>query len=838
MDWDGLKLLAAKRIKELKLSGEYIERVKYELSEIDKQGANQYWTEVYESKKVWKTNPGGLVFPWLLGMVNIDPIKEGIKHKIMYQTDMPDIDTDFIPQARAIVKEYAKKEYKYVCDVGNWNTFKPKSALIDVARAYKGVEFSKEVIKVTTMLPDEFDEYTWANHEKFFEDSKSTDEKIRDEAIAEISNFKLFYDFRNKNEENKKICDIAFRIVGKIKSQGTHAGGVIIADRPIENIIPLSKPSVDGGNWVSQWTEGKSTQLSKFGLVKIDILGLKTMFYIWQAGNLIKKNLNIDINWNDMDPTEGIERAGYEIYSDGSKKVISFKDKDAIKASNDLKTESVFQIETPIQKSIIRDGGVKQFWDLVVYNALGRPGPIEMIPQWIKRRDDVTESWKKDVDPRITEILKSTYNVIVFQEQLSTMWIRLAGFTVPEAEAARKVISKKWADKLKKVEEQWMKGATKTLGELEAKRWWDQMVSFGRYAFNLAHSVAYSVITYRCLYLKTHFPAQWWSAVMTECHSDKLGNYISAARADGVQFGSLDIDNISREFTVVNGKVIPGLIFVKGVGDKASRALCDHMKNGKARDIDDVVKRFGKKKNIFERLIKLGAFDNIHPNRYGLWIYYIYKNCDKKTAKEVIDKIKKTSVWTEEKIIAERELRSKDFLKMNPKKKKIPKGILNWKPVEIELSRDEIINLFPDYTNRQKLDCEKELLGYYWSNPMILYVTNDFNIEYAKKRGDAKGIPLEVVIEDVIRKQSKKGSAYYIFKVFDGVNSADITVWSDVYHATDKIIVKPGCGIKIYVDYNKERDNFKIHTNSQIIPLLKVGDSEKEVKEELEVALI
>jgi DNA polymerase-3 subunit alpha len=162
--------------------------------------------------------------------------------------------------ARATIKEHAAKKYGHVCSVGNWITYKPKSAMQDVARALGGD--LKEVIQLTTKLPTEFDDLTLEDHKRLLIDAQDEkDEEKRRQAKIDLDKFKLFYEFQDKNP---RIVDVAFKLVGKIRAQGTHAGGIIIADRPIDDLIPLS---FIGGDWVSQWTEGKATQLSKFGLV-------------------------------------------------------------------------------------------------------------------------------------------------------------------------------------------------------------------------------------------------------------------------------------------------------------------------------------------------------------------------------------------------------------------------------------------------------------------------------------------------------------------------------------------------------------------------------------------
>lgn len=813
MIWDELVQIAATRLLDLHLSDVYIQRLHKEIAEINKQGANEMWVEYYTKGYRWDSNPLGLVLPWLLGMTSIDPVEAKIEPIVKYETDFPDIDTDFPPWAREPVKQHAAEKYIHVCSVGNWLTYNPKLALTDVARTY-GANVD-EIMAITKQLPDEFDELNLTDHAKILTDLESDDVQVRADAHKEHARYALFYDYLQRDEMTQKVVSVAYQLIGKIKTQSTHAGGVIIADRPIEECVPLTLVS---GKWTSQWTEGKKTQLSKFGLVKFDILGVKTIGYINKACELIKKSHGIEIDWSEMDPhlhDDGIPIAGYATHPGGEREPILLNDPDALLMANQLRTESVFQIETPIQKDIIRNGKVRNFWDLVVYNALGRPGPMDEIPHYIENRDH-NKNWGDTLDQRIAATLRDTHGIICYQEQLTSMWIILGKFTVPEAEAARKVISKKWADKLAAVGDKWVRGAIQTLGEEEAKRLWDLMVSFGRYAFNKSHAVAYSIVTYRCLYLKAHYPAEWWAAVLSDCPDKKITDYMAAARKDGVEFDTIDVNNISRDFTVVNGRIVPGLTAIKGIGDKA----CEQMTSviGPFSDIDDVVAKVGKNKGTFERLIKLGAFDAMHPNRNGLWNWYQYKYAS--DSKPLRDEVNAKLKWSDHDIEVERERQRAEYRRLYPTKKKLPKSVDRWTPKMGPRypypTRDQVMQLYPDFEHVDKLKFEKEFLGYYWHSPLGLYHTKGYTAERAKVDGIIEG-----VVEGLTLKRSRKSnSVFYILHLNDGVETVDVVIWSDVYRATDRKVFLEGTGVKIHVQYNEDRRSFKIAGNTHIIPLV------------------
>lgn len=346
-----------------------------------------------------------------------------------------------------------------------------------------------------------------------------------------------------------------------------------------------------------------------------------------------------------------------------------------------------------------------------------------------------------------------------------------------------------------------------------------------------SHAVAYSIVTYRCLWLKTHFPAEWWAAVMTECQQYKLGIYMSAAKLEGVKFGFLDCDDLSTEYSVKDGKVIPGLGAIKGIGEKAASEFTKI--KGVFNSVDDFVSKCGKDKKVMERLIKLGAFDKLHPNRQGLWIWYQYKYCSGVDITALRRQIDSKLSWPEDKIQEQRERYAREFLASNPTKKKIPAKILNWKPKfghkHDVPTYDQVVSLFSDFTPAERLNIEKELLGYYWSSPLDLYVLEGYTINDAKIHG-----VMEVVIETVTERFAKKnGNRFFIMHVTDGLQTADVTIWNDVYLGTDKRIFNQGVGIRLSVDYSEERKNFKIQTGSHIIPLkLREGEFQLEQIEE------
>lgn len=815
--WDALITKAAQKCLQDNLGEEYINRLKFEIEEINKQGANSYWLRLYNSDKKFESNTNGLVLPFLLGITHVDPIKENIEHAIKFDPEFPDIDVDLLPMSRDHVKKYAEEKYgeDHVCNVGLWLTYKAKLAMQDAATVLG--HNRHEVIAALKELPEEFDNMDF------------------DQAYEEFEQIRGLY------ESKPEVVDLAYKMLGKIKSQGKHAGGLIISDVPIKEYIPLTLCGTDKNKqWTSAWTEGMAaSQLSKFGFVKFDLLGLLNISYIYNCKKLIKKNKNINIDFDDIDPLE--DRAGWVYYPDGTIDKILLNDPEALEKADKIKLESIFQFDTDFAKSIVEKGGVKTFNDLLIYTSLGRPGPLPMIDVYIKNRDDTSEGWKKSLHPKMLDILKETKGVLTFQEQLLRIWVEVCGFTMPEAEAAQKAVKKKRVAILNEIEPRVIEGAAPVLGEDVAKQLWDQMVSFGRYCFNKSHAVAYMIIAYRCLWLKTHFPAEWWAAVLSECPNTRTVQYMGAARAEGIPFGAINVNSLTTNFSVDGDKVTPGVMGIKGIGKAAADHLIAVSEEGAFKSLDDFVDRVGKNKTATERLVKLGGFDSFHKNRRALWMWYIYNYDTTTEAGKIRRKINACYLWPMEAVKDERARQTVEYLRMYPKRKKIPKKITDWVPSSarkgepdpydpqreltkeeekmaksLKLSFSEVIRLFPrNYSLKKILQFEKEYLGYYWNSPVDMFIHGSHTtIEHAKQTG-----LLECVIEESYVRQGARGD-YMILNVTDGINSARVNVWGSEILSNDEEVFNVGTGVKMKVNWQEKWRSFAVKRNSIVTPLM------------------
>lgn len=894
ISWEEIKAIAFENLQKRKCSKEYSDRYEFEIKEIEKQGAITYWTNLYRDGKNFTSNPNFLLFPWLLGMVPDDPIaartvpmlnsvrasvvaefnhKNGfVPPDLVKDPDQPDIDIDCLPEARDPIKDYAterygahiKDGYGAVCSVGTWQTYKFRSALIDVCAATGWLD-KQEILALTTNLPDDVDELKdggKSNCKGRVVDAKTGEEaecgnihnsfkcpncgSIDTEGTTIGKLLKEHADLHKFAKNHPKIVTYAVNLVGRVRNMGMHAGALIIADRTLYGNIPMARSSKKN-YWISMWTEGRNTQLSKFGYIKWDILGLKTLKYVFECCKLIEQNRGISFGknmsgWDDIDPSKG--RAGHFFDGEGEKRYIDLNDEHVMALANAQKTDGIFQFDTDLAKNTLQNG-VRNFEDLMLLNAMGHPGPMASIPEAVANRDDKHDKWKKKLHPLILEVLKDTYGVIVYQEQLQAIWQRVAGFTAPEAQEARKAVAKKWTHKLKPIREKWVLGASRVLGEKEAEQWWAKMETFGRYAFNRSHAVSYCLVAHRCLWLKAHFAPEFWAAVMSDCHPLKLVRYMGVARSEnwepteitycgsykpevrsqGVKFDTINIENLTANFTVTGDVVNQGLIGIKGLGETAAAVWTGQRE---FVGLDALVEEIGKDKTVFERFIKLGSFRQFkgYENARATWEYYRYKYCSGKEITKLRNEIKAKLLlvddWTEEKIQEERERQIKGYFEVYPNRRKVPTKFENWKPKPDD-TPEKVMALFEeDFELKKVLEFEKAYLGYYLHSPLDLYDTvGNCTIEDAKvafvKNGEAR---LEGVITEFNIAESKKGNPYGRVILSDGVQNTLVLIFGKQLMMQDEKVLEPGTGVQMYVEYDEMRNTFTLMRGEVIIKLL------------------
>lgn len=361
-----------------------------------------------------------------------------------------------------------------------------------------------------------------------------------------------------------------------------------------------------------------------------------------------------------------------------------------------------------------------------------------------------------------------------------------------------------------------------------------------------SHAVSYCLVALRCLWLKAHFAPEWWAAVMSDCHPDKLVRYMGIARAEGwrptditklgiavcdeetktVTFDTLNVNNLTSNFTVTGNVVNQGMIGIKGIGENAADQFEGRVE---FTDIDDFVeKKGGKKKAVLERFIKLGSFKYIegHKNSRALWMYYQYKYCSGKDITQLRNEIKEKLLekegWNEATINAERQRQITEYKKAYPNRRKIPEKFNNWKPKPDD-SRENIMALYKDdFSLEEVLAFEKEYLGYYLHSPLDLYdIQGNCTIEAGRSGG--KEIKLEVVITDIDFKETRNGKDYCRLQVSDGIQSALVFIWGSELQIQRAENLVVGSGVQMFVDYDNLRGTFTLCRHEIIVKLLPKG---------------
>ena len=571
-------------------SKEVEDRLEYELSVIKKMGFISYFLIVwdfihYAKQKGIPVGPGrgsaaGSLVSYLLGITNLDPLKYGLLFERFLNPDrlgMPDIDIDFCFERRGEVIEYVTKKYgkENVAQIITFGTMQAKAAVRDVGRVMD-VPYS-DVDRLAKLIPTELG-------------------ITIEEAIEKEPELKRLM---KEDKITRDILNTAKVLEGLNRHASVHAAGVVISDKPLTEYVPLFKTSDD------QITTGFSMDgIAKIGLLKMDFLGLRTLTVISQAVKIIKKTRGVDI---DIDKIPLDDAKTYELLS----KAQGF---------------GVFQLESAGMRDLLKKSRPNQFEDLISILALYRPGPMGsgMLDDYIKRKKG--EVKVRYDHPKLEPVLKDTYGIIVYQEQVMQMASVLAGFTMVQADHLRRAMSKKNPAVMDKMRRDFVLGCQKTsqIKEEQANKLFDLIDYFSGYGFNRSHSAAYALISYQTAYLKANYPVEFMCALLTseKDNTDKVVEYVKESDAMGITVLPPDVNESILEFNVIDDHAIRfGLLAVKNVGSLAIESIVQNRKNGPYTSIFDFCRRVDLRltnKKVLESLIKCGAFDSISTNRAQL----------------------------------------------------------------------------------------------------------------------------------------------------------------------------------------------------------------------------
>lgn len=572
-----------------KLTPEIEERLSYELKIIKSTGFVSYFLIVWDFVNYAKNNnisvgPGrgsasGSLVSYLLNITDINPLKYGLLFERFLNPEritLPDIDIDFCYERRQEVIDYVTKKYgqENVAQIITFGTMQARAAIRDVGRVM-GISYA-DVDKIAKMIPPD----------------PGINLTTAIEAEKELQNI------QKNDPQINKLIETALVLEGLNRHASVHAAGVVIADKPLTEYMPLYKTSDD------QITSGYSMGiLEKIGLLKVDFLGLRTLTVIEKTIKIVEQTKNIKISIND----------------------IPLNDKKTFKLLASAETYGVFQLESSGMRDLLKKLNPDRFEDLISLLALYRPGPIGsgMLDDFIKRKHGQVPI--KYDHTRLEPILKSTHGIIIFQEQVMRIASELAGFSLAQADLLRRAMGKKIPEVMEKQRIDFVKGCRKNdIGEKLANKIFDLMEYFSGYGFNLSHSAAYAMISYRTAYLKANFLVEFMAALLNseKNNTDKIVEYISESNRLNIKVLPPDINESLADFSVIDNKTIRfGLLAIKNIGQGAIESIINARQEGKFSSLEDLCLKIDLRlanKKVLESLIKSGAFDSFGLKRAQL----------------------------------------------------------------------------------------------------------------------------------------------------------------------------------------------------------------------------
>mgnify|MGYP001617367775 CR=1 FL=1 len=715
---------------------EVTERLKYELSVIEKTGFASYFLIVQDFVNWAKSNRivvgpgrgsvGGSLVAYVLNITNIDPLK----HKLLFERflnperiSMPDIDMDFTDRRRDEVINYVAQKYgkDHVAQIITFGTMAARAVIRDVGRAL-GIDYSY-CDKAAKMIPMGMN---------------------LQECLKKVAEFKDLYE---TDEKAKNLIDLAKKLEGVARHASTHACGVVISTEPLIDLVPLQHPTQNDSAVVTQY---EMHAIESLGLLKMDFLGLKNLTIIEDtlARIYVIRHEKVDIENIPLD-----DSATYKLLQAAL-------------------TTSVFQLESDGMKRYLKELKPTEFEDIIAMVALYRPGPIQFIPDYIDRkhkRKKITYLHEK-----LIPILKDSQGICIYQEQLMKIAQEICGFTLGEADVLRKAVGKKIKTLLDAQEEKFISGAVKNgVDKKSAEEIWQWILPFAEYGFNRSHSAAYAMIAYQTAYLKAHYPVEFMASVLTSEKADieRIAVLIDECGKMGIEVLPPNINESLKNFTVVpnENKIRFGLLAIKNVGEGIIEAITAEKKaNGPFKSIGDFINRINSKdlnKKSLEALIKTGAFDEFEERNKLL-----------QNMENLLE-------------IA----RERTKAKASNQKGLFDFGGSDGGPS----SANNKINLAAatPATNFEKLNWEKELLGLYvTSHPLEdfrkIFENNTFSINKITAEIVNKKIKIGGIISSIKKIITKNGAPMIFMKVEDLTAKTEVIVFPSIMEKNPAVFVE------------------------------------------------
>ncbi len=765
---------------------DYKKRLDHELSIIIEMKYASYFLIVSDYIKWAKNNdipvgPGrgsgaGSLVAWCLSITDVDPIKFNLIFERFLNPDrisMPDFDIDFCEDKRDLVFEYLTKKYKdSVAHIITFGKLKARMVIRDVGRVL-GLSYGF-VDSISKMIP--FD--------------PSRPQNLTQCIAGEPRLQKLI----NEDPKVKKLTDLSLQLEGLNRNVATHAAGVVIADRKLTEVVPLYKDS--SADLLLPSTQFDMYSAENAGLIKFDFLGLKTLTVINNTQKLIKKiNKDFDIEKIDFE-----DQKVFDLLSSG-------------------KTVGLFQIESAGMREALLQMKPNHLEDIIALVALYRPGPMSNIPTY---NDCKHGKQKPDyLHPLLEEILKPTYGVIIYQEQVMQIAQKLSGFTAGQADLLRRAMGKKKRAELEKQKQGFIEGAIKNgIAKDVAAGIFLKIEPFAEYGFNKSHAAAYAIISYQTAFLKTYYPKEFIAASMTMdiSNQNKLSEFYEELDRLNIEVVRPDINECFADFRTIDGKFYYALGGIKAVGYEAiSNIIEERTANGKFSSINDFLNRVNPKdinKLQLEGLVKAGAFDNINSNRKALF----------NSIPNII--IKSKNIF-ENKSANQINLFSED-----------------------ENTKDDIINNIEDWKFEERLAKEFEAVGFFISDHPLNQFTeifNDYKInEYSKFTLDneIKNSNIAATLLKLQERKTAKGNSYAVLKLTDLSSVFELFIFSDVLELNREILKEGNSLILNLVKNITDDENRFKRINVQKISSLKelfnspINEVSFEVRSENEVQKI
>jgi len=741
----------------------YKDRLEHELSIIIEMKYSSYFLIVSDYIKWAKSNdipvgPGrgsgaGSLVAWCLSITDVDPIQFNLIFERFLNPDrisMPDFDIDFCEEKRDLVFEYLTKKYKdSVAHIITFGKLKARMVIRDVGRVL-GLPYGF-VDSISKMIP--------------FDPS-------RPQSLSQcIAGEPRLQKLVNEDPRVKKLTNLSLKLEGLNRNVATHAAGVVIADKKLTEVVPLYKDV--SANLLLPSTQFDMYSAENAGLVKFDFLGLKTLTVINNTQKLVKK---IDKNFS-------VENISYE-----DQKVF-----DLLSSGN---TVGLFQVESAGMREALIQMKPNHIEDIIALVALYRPGPMSNIPTYNDcKHGRQTPDY---LHPLLEDILKPTYGVIIYQEQVMQIAQKLSGFTAGQADLLRRAMGKKKRAELEKQKQGFIAGALRNgIAKDVAAGIFLKIEPFAEYGFNKSHAAAYAIISYQTAYLKTYYPKEFIAASMTMdiSNQNKLSEFYEELKRLNIKVTRPDINECYADFKTTDNNFYYALGGIKAVGYEAiSNVIEERLNNGKFLSINDFLKRINPKdmnKLQLEGLVKAGAFDNLNSNRQSLF-------------DSIPNFILKTKNIFDNKSANQIDLFSED------------------KTLE-----NEIVNDIEDWNFEERLSKEFEAVGFFISDHPLNQFTEIFD-DYKIKdysmfnlNDEIKDSNIAATLLKVSERKTAKGNSYAVLKLTDLTSVFELFIFSDILELNREILVEGNSLILTLVKSISNDENRYKRVNVQKIGSLK-----------------